>query len=126
MRRILFYYLHAGETWVYLKRGQRNYYLSIWIYWSTRFRIISAIPELSGQLIWFFIFIANGKCTMDYKQLSENERYQIYMLNKAGHNQGVVGREPNLRCCCLFYRVGFAHRFPRFMHLPGGRYPPYS
>jgi len=33
---------------------------------------------------------------MNYKQLTENERYQIYMLKKAGHNQeeiaGLLGR----------------------------------
>ena len=27
---------------------------------------------------------------MDYKQLNKNERYQIYMLNKAGHKQDEI------------------------------------
>jgi len=31
---------------------------------------------------------------MDYKQLTENERYQIYMLNKAGHNQDEIASLP--------------------------------
>ncbi|MEW8072929.1 MAG: helix-turn-helix domain-containing protein [Candidatus Thiodiazotropha endolucinida] len=36
---------------------------------------------------------------MSYNQLTENERYQIFMLKKAGHSQkeiaGLVGRSPS-------------------------------
>ncbi|MCU7880039.1 MAG: helix-turn-helix domain-containing protein [Candidatus Thiodiazotropha sp. (ex Lucinoma aequizonata)] len=27
---------------------------------------------------------------MNYKQLTENERYQIYVMNKAGHSQELL------------------------------------
>ena len=38
-------------------------------------------------MIEFAIFLAKGKCTRNYKQLTESERYQIYVMNQAGHGQ---------------------------------------
>ena len=58
---------------------------------------------------------------MNYKQLTENERYQIYVLLKAGHTQkeisDVLGRNPSTICRELKrnkglrgYRPAQAHR----------------
>ena len=48
---------------------------------------------------------------MNYKQLTENERYQIYMLKKAGHNQkviaGLLGRSASTICRELRHNQGF-------------------
>ena len=38
-------------------------------------------------MIEFAIFLTKGKYTMNYKQLTENERYQISVMKKAGHSQ---------------------------------------
>jgi len=69
-------------------------------------------------------FLANGKCTMDYKQLSENERYQNYMLNKAGHNRVWWAESPPYGAAVCFTGWALPTGFPVLcICLVGGAHP---
>lgn len=53
----------------------------------SRFRIISAIGKREASWLESAPLPAKRKALMSYNQLTENERYQIYILKKAGHSQ---------------------------------------
>ena len=54
---------------------------------------------MRGQLLKFGYFLDKGNCTINYQQLTEQERYQIYILLKAGFNNKAIadqlGRHPS-------------------------------
>lgn len=77
---------------------------------------------MRGQLVESALLPTKRQSTMDYNQLTENERYQIYALKKAGHSQqeiakqlerspSTISRELRRNQGLRGYRPGQAHQF---------------